>query len=87
VVVNQGTNDSGMPADQFAGLYARYLTMIRQAYPLAKIAAVRPFCGAQEASIKQVVDDRRSKGDTQVFYIDTTGWYSGPLHPNAAASK
>ena len=28
----------------------------------------------------------RANGDGAVYYIDTTGWYSGPLHPGAAAS-
>jgi len=86
VVIDIGTND-GMVVDQYASLYSKYLTMIHQTYPRAKIAAVRPFCGAQAESIKKAVDGLRAAGNPQVFYIDTTGWYSGPLHPNAAASK
>ena len=51
VVVNQGTNDGGMPAKEYQPLYARYLSLIRSAYPKAKIVAVRPFCGAQADSM------------------------------------
>jgi lysophospholipase L1-like esterase len=87
VVVDQGTNDGGMPSDQYRPLYAKYLALIRAGYPKAKIAAVRPFNGAQEAAIKEVVASLQAAGDAQVYYIDTTGWYSGTLHPNAEASK
>ncbi len=86
VVINQGTNDAGAPSEAYALLYAKYLALVRQAYPKAKIAAVRPFGGAQAASISQEVSKAREKGDHAVYYIDTTGWYSGPLHPGAAAS-
>ena len=86
VVINQGTNDAGAPPESYAPLYAKYLAMVREAYPKAKIAAVRPFGGAQAASISREVSKAREKGDRAVYYIDTTGWYSGPLHPGAAAS-
>ncbi|MCX5637044.1 MAG: GDSL-type esterase/lipase family protein, partial [Planctomycetota bacterium] len=71
VVVNQGTNE-GYPANEYRPLYARYLTMIRNAYPKAKIVALRPFCGAQETSIKAVVEACNAAGDSKVYYIDTT---------------
>jgi len=86
VIVNQGTNEGSMPANEYQPLYARYLAMIRKAYHKAKIVALRPFCGAQEASIKAVVDACNAAGDFKVYYIDTTGWYSGPLHPNVTGS-
>jgi len=86
VVVNQGTNDGGMPAKDYQPLYARYLALIRVAYPKAKIAALRPFCGAQADSIKAAVDDCHAAGDRKIHYIDTTGWYNGDLHPNVAGS-
>jgi len=86
VVVNQGSNDSGMASDAYRPLYAQYLKMIRAAYPHAKIAAVRPFVGAQAQAIRAEVNACRAAGDTQVYYIDTEGWYSGPLHPTAQGS-
>ena len=86
VVVNQGTNDRGMPPGAYQPLYAKYLAMIRAAYPKAKIVALRPFCGAQDVSIKAAVEAFKNDGDKRVYYVDTTGWYTGPLHPNAAGS-
>ncbi len=86
VVINQGTNDASAPPEAYALLYAKYLALVRQAYPKAKIAAMRPFGGAQASSISQEVSKARAKGDHSVYYIDTTGWYTGPLHPGAAAS-
>jgi lysophospholipase L1-like esterase len=87
VVVNQGTNDGNMPAAQYQPLYAKYLAMIRQAYPQATIAAERPFDGAQAAGIKQTVEAMKAAGDNNVHYIDTTGWYPSPqVHPDAEAS-
>lgn len=85
VVVNHGTNDS-FTASEYVPLYTRYLAMIRKAYPKAQIAALRPFCGAQEAAIKTVVEAVNAAGDAKVYYIDSTGWYDGPLHPNIEGS-
>nr|WP_309693757.1 GDSL-type esterase/lipase family protein [Armatimonas sp.] len=86
VVVNQGTNESSLPPHEYHRLYARYLSLIRTAYPAAKIVALRPFIGAQEASIKAVVSAYNAAGDSSVYYLDTTGWYNGPLHPQIAGS-
>jgi len=86
VVVNQGTNDSSMPPKDYQPLYARYLALLRSAYPKAKIAALRPFCGAQADSIKAAVDACHAAGDAKIYYIDTTGWYNGGVHPNVEGS-
>jgi lysophospholipase L1-like esterase len=91
VVINEGTNDSGAAAATFRPGYAQYLTTIRTAYPNAKLLAMRPFGGAQAASIKAEVDARNAAGDTRVFYVDTTGWlvstdFSDGVHPNAQGS-
>ena len=85
-MVNQGTNDGGMPAKDYQPLYTRYMALIRSAYPKAKIAAVRPFCGAQADSIKAAVDASHAAGDTKIYYVDTTGWYKGDVHPNVTGS-
>lgn len=91
VVVNQGTNDGGADSQTFAPLYLGFLGLIRTAYPDAKIAAVRPFNGAHSADIQAQVMARKTGGDTKVFFIDTTGWTSGPdftdgVHPNESGS-
>jgi len=87
VVINQGTNDHGMPPGTYLSCYEQYLTLVRQAYPKAKIAALRPFGGFQADSIQQAVDAAHAGGDNGVYYIDSTGWYTaGPLHPGSQAS-
>lgn len=86
VIVNQGTNEPSMPTKEYQNLYARYLTLIRTAYPRAKIIALRPFNGAQEGSIQAAVDACKAAGDANVYFIETTGWYNGPLHPNVTGS-
>ena len=83
VVINQGANNSGDNGAKYLPLYQKYLATIRAAYPKAKIAAVRPFSGAQADSIKVAVDAARAAGDKQIYYIDTTGWHLGALHPCA----
>ena len=82
VVINQGSNDSGMPGAQYEPLYEKYLALVRKGYPQARIAAMRPLGGYQEAAIKQAVTAKQTAGDKLIFYVDTTGWYSGDIHPN-----
>jgi len=87
VVVNQGTNDGATPPEQYAPLYAKYLALIRQAYPKAKIVALRPFNGCQATAIKNKTEEARAAGDAGIYFIDTTGWYAtAPVHPDAKAS-
>jgi lysophospholipase L1-like esterase len=92
VVVNQGTNDGSASSTSFRPAYATYLKTIRTGYPQAKIAALRPFNGAHAADIKAEVDARRAAGDSQVSYVDTTGWlangdYTDGVHPNEQGSQ
>lgn len=86
VVINQGTNESSVPEPEYQGFYGQYLARIRRAYPKAKLVALRPFVGAQEAAIKASVSACNAAGDAKVYYLDSTGWYSGPLHPNTEGS-
>ena len=67
VVINQGQNDSSKPAATFQSAYATFVHTIRTAYPHAKIVALRPFSGAQEAQIKAVVTASNAAGDARVF--------------------
>lgn len=88
VVINQGTNDGGVPADKFRPAYRKLLDEIRRAYPKAKIAAMRPFNGAHAADIAAEVKSLNDAGDADVFYIDTAGWlgkgdFTDGLHPDA----
>jgi lysophospholipase L1-like esterase len=87
VVLNQGTNDRDANPTAFKPEFTRYLGIIRKGYPQAKIAVMRPFGGYREVEIAAEVAARIAAGDTNMFYIDTTGWltaadYTEGLHPN-----
>jgi lysophospholipase L1-like esterase len=87
VVLNQGTNDRDASSTAFRPEFARYLGIIRKGYPQAKIAVLRTFGGYREADIAAEVAARVAAGDTNMFYVDTTGWltaadYTEGLHPN-----
>ncbi len=92
VVINQGTNDGGASANDFAPAYGTFLDTIRSAYPDAKIAAMRPFNGAHAGEIEGEVNTRRNAGDERFFFIDTSGWlsnadYTDGVHPNEQGSQ
>ncbi|HTE21320.1 MAG TPA: GDSL-type esterase/lipase family protein [Armatimonadota bacterium] len=87
VIVNQGTNDGRTAREVFRPAYARYLQVIREAYPKARIFAVRPFIGSHAEDIQAEVAARQAGGDRKVVYVDTTGWltredYTDGVHPN-----
>lgn len=84
VVINQGTNDP--PSPEYTGLYRQYLALIRKAYPKAKLVALRPFNGSHGDDINAAVAACNAAGDTKVYYLDSAGWYSGPVHPNGEGS-
>ncbi len=91
VVINQGTNDGHAKAEQFRPLYRKLLDEVRQAYPRAQIAAMRPFNGAHADDIAAEVKAFNDAGDAKVFYVDTTGWlvkgdFTDGLHPNVDGS-
>jgi lysophospholipase L1-like esterase len=90
VVVNLGTNDFKATSAQFRPGYAKELSVIRKAYPKATVLALRPFNGAHADDIQAEVAARKTSGDANVAYVDTTGWleksdYTDGVHPNAAA--
>jgi lysophospholipase L1-like esterase len=91
VVINQGTNDGSAASNVFRPAYTGYLTIVRKGYPQSLIAALRPFGGAHAADIQAEVAARVAAGDDRIFYVDTTGWLSGPdftdgVHPNTQGS-
>ena len=93
VVINQGTNDqfNNVEGATFAPLYRSLLELVREAYPEARIAALRPLSGGFAAEISAEVAALKSAGDEKVFYIDTAGWtsngdFTDGVHPNEAGS-
>jgi len=93
VVINQGTNDQfgNVNGATFAPLYLAFLEEIREAYPKASIAALRPLSGGFGSEIQAQVAARQADGDTKVYYIDTAGWtapgdFTDGVHPNESGS-
>ena len=90
VVINHGTNDGRASSEKFRPEYARYLQLIRKAYPNAKILAMRPFAGSHAEDIKAEVAACHASGDENIAFVDTTGWldaddFTDRVHPNVGA--
>jgi lysophospholipase L1-like esterase len=90
VVINLGQNDQcgSESNDTLTASYESFVRHLRARFPQAQIAALRPFGGPYEASIRQAVETIRAAGDVRVYYIDTTGWlgkddYRDGIHPTA----
>jgi lysophospholipase L1-like esterase len=78
VVINIGSNDRNRASSEvFALLYRTYVETIRKTYPSAAIMCLRPFVGAHAAAIEETV---RGLRDSNVRYIDTTGWIEPGKH-------
>jgi lysophospholipase L1-like esterase len=93
VVINQGTNDqfNNVTGATFAPAYLSLLELVRDAYPEARIAALRPLSGGFATEIQAQIAARHAAGDAKVFYIDTAGWtaqgdFTDGVHPNEAGS-
>jgi lysophospholipase L1-like esterase len=91
VVINLGTNDSGVPNATFQSTYTTFLQNIRARYPNADIFVLRTFGGFKVAPTQAAVNARISAGDTKVRFVDTTGWvtagtsdFSDSLHPSVS---
>jgi lysophospholipase L1-like esterase len=94
VVINLGTNDkSHSVADaDFQTTYVALLKEVRAKYPNAAIFALRTFIGRYAAQTQAAVETVVAAGDTNVQYVDTTGWLpadglSDSVHPNDAGHQ
>ncbi len=78
VVINLGQNDAvvGVSDATFQSTYITFIQNIRAKYPHAQIFVMRPFSGAKAAPTQAAVNAVRADGDTNVHFIDTTGWLS-----------
>lgn len=86
VVVNQGTNEPTIPEATYTTHYFQYLGIIRSAYRKAKIIGLCPFNGTHRDAIRDAIAAHQRLGDKRIAFIDTAGWYDGPLHPNVEGS-
>ncbi|MGC4772821.1 cellulose binding domain-containing protein [Micromonospora sp. DT44] len=94
VVINLGTNDKshGVSGAAFQAAYTTFLTRIRARFPNATLFAMRTFIGRYATETEAAVRARNAAGDTNVFYVDTTGWLpsdglSDSVHPNDAGHQ
>ncbi|TLS48341.1 hypothetical protein FE782_31240 [Paenibacillus antri] len=87
---NLGTNDAifNVSEPSFRQTQTAFLQQLRQKHPNARIYVMRPFKGHHAAMTQQAVQDRIAAGDTNIRYVDTTGWLTAGdyqtdgLHPN-----
>jgi lysophospholipase L1-like esterase len=84
VVINQGSNDAGVPSERFRPAYDRYLAVVRAGYPEAHIFALRPFAGAQGDDIRELIGARVAAGDQRLHFVDTSGWVESGRHTTDA---
>ncbi|WP_225847761.1 GDSL-type esterase/lipase family protein [Streptomyces sp. HPF1205] len=93
VVINLGTNDigHGVTGPQFQAAYTTFLADIRAKYPHAALFAMQTFKQRYVNETRAAVSARNSAGDSNVTYVDTTGWLTdnvdyedGNGHPNEA---
>ena len=92
VVINLGTNDNGKVTDaQFQSTYTSFIQHIRQKYPTAAILVLETFLGEWVSPTQAAVQAVNDAGDSNVYYIDTTGWiiwntsdYNDGAHPSDA---
>ena len=89
VVINLGTNDNkyGVSDATFQSDYITFLQKVRTVYPHAIILVLRTFKGLKATPTQAAVQAINSAGDSNVHYIDTTGWltssdFNDSAHPS-----
>ncbi len=92
VVILLGQNEGGEPAASFQNSYVNFIHNIRAKYPYRlTIVAMRTFGGSQAAAASAAVAALKQAGDTDIQYVDTTGWlqssdFSDGVHPTPAGN-
>lgn len=88
IVINLGTNDGGVPDNEFKMWYISLLTLLRTSYKDAKIFVMTPFNGRHNENIKAVVEGFK---DSNIHLIESHLWnvYLGGdgTHPDKETHK
>ncbi|MDQ0920340.1 S-layer homology domain-containing protein [Paenibacillus sp. V4I5] len=94
IVINLGTNDAkfNVSDNNFQSTYTAFLQQIRTKYPSAQLFVLRTFGDFKAVPTLAAVNSRIAAGDTQLHYLDTTGWvdtypssdFNDSLHPSSA---
>ena len=91
LVINLGSNDSGIPSNEFVPAYLDLLQEIREHCPRTTVFAVPPFSGDSQRARDIALAVKMSR-DPLVHYLDSTGWVSAGdftdrAHLNFAGSE
>lgn len=89
IVINLGTNDHlWKSVDEYINGYRSFLEMITNRHPFSKITVLTSFSGVFPAETKQLVEDFNKEHNSDIFFIDSTGWIPPePLHPDRSGHK
>jgi lysophospholipase L1-like esterase len=91
LVVNLGSNDGGIPSNEFVQAYVELLHEIRERCPRTVIFAVRPYSAGDQGN-SGIASAVRMLADPDVHYVDSTGWltegdFIDHTHLNVAGSR
>lgn len=83
ILINHGANDASIPAEEYLTGYERFLHLVREKNPSAKIIVMCAFCGAFAKELGEMVEAYNRTNGTDIFYVDSSNWVpkEQPLHP------
>ena len=82
IVINHGANDHLAAAEDYVEEYARFLDLVRQRNPEAKIVALSAFGGYHHTELGEMITRYNQSRRAEVSFIDSTGWIPvRPTHP------
>lgn len=87
IVVNHGTNDSGVTNQVFMNVMKPTISRLREKYPDAPIVYMIPFNQSHALSIRKAFKDMEM---ANTYVVETSTWeitYTDGLHPDAAGAK
>ncbi|KAF8970651.1 SGNH hydrolase [Flammula alnicola] len=85
IVIHIGANDASqnVTSDQFVQVYSDFIARIRTLNPKTPIFVFTPWGWPNadgsigyyyQGQYEKIVDDRKAKGEKNIFLVDTTGW-------------
>jgi hypothetical protein len=92
IVINMGTNDGLAPNTLFQTTYISFLKKLRDTFPNTLIFAMVPFNNTHFVEIWNAVNERQSKNDFKVIFVNTFEWLTGNyttdgIHPSIASHE
>ena len=82
IVINYGANDFKPSAEEYVAEYEKFLGIVREMNPSAKIVVLSAFLGRHPQELEAVVKKYNREKDDDVLFIDSAGWVPRePIHP------